>query len=262
MHSTAILIIFAVISLSTSFLLNQTLFNGYPPLCSELNTTMYERIDKILKMPQSTNVVKSRPKRALNQYKLSFNNLFVNDKNLSFSIILPKGYNLKYLKDNKFPNYTPLSYNITVFHFLPFPTELNFVLIEGKRCKYKFNGKINQYEAFKCWEKPSFCQGSIEACLVNDDEDSLCYDEISKRGERVQSSSDSSLPNVAGKVFLEHLDFTHYYVLNDGRVNFKTDIFYYWDCEEMKDKLGFCELFAFSWYKYDLKSLKTLSGYP
>uniref|UniRef100_T1GE79 Uncharacterized protein n=1 Tax=Megaselia scalaris TaxID=36166 RepID=T1GE79_MEGSC len=59
-----------------------------------------------------------------------------------------------------------------------------YFLIQGERCSIEYNQEKNKLYNKKCWSKPGFCRGPILYCLLNDSENSLCYDALTGEGFR------------------------------------------------------------------------------
>lgn len=270
----------AFFAIGMCFLNDPDLFKDNPKLCSELNTSMFESIEEILENTEkleksyieedqmetitetveettfSESQLRSKRSTKLN-VTLNFTNF--HKKPLMFPIIVPEGHTLLTLKNLKFPNVeNPAKFSVKVFKFQK--SDLNYVYIVGERCKYQYNESSETYQRFSCWTKPSFCRGSLETCLLNDDGDFLCYDEISGEGEKTKPNPNDVLPNMAGKILFEPWGGDEFIVKDNGDTDF-ISFGYTWYCNEIENISANCESFGWAGFAWAVKSLKTLSGY-
>lgn len=64
-----------------------------------------------------------------------------------------------------FPFFLPPYWTeVTTFHDFP----EKFVLITGKRCRWKCKKETKECEVLKCWERPSLCIGEVDECAKHD----------------------------------------------------------------------------------------------
>lgn len=230
MQSLRILLVCAFSSIGWAFLTDPKLFEQNPELCSKLNSSMFEKIVGIVDGPDYT------------EYKEI---IIMTD--LDLDIPFPEDPTEKPTNKDQI--------KVEEYHFYD---GLSYVYIEGKRCKYKLNPETKKYESFKCWNKPSLCQGSLRACLENDDEEFLCFDEKSGEGKRTNvESSDQILPNLDGKKMLESIDFVLYRIAKNGKTEIE-DERSVWYCAKGSKP---CYTFGGIWRTFGVKILKVLSGY-
>lgn len=290
MHFTVgnlILSIF-VISVSCNLPRDPNMFSEHPPLCEDIYEDMNDRIYRIIQAakvlgPQKSigwedvryeNLLKLKAEYSQNftgpaeYYKFSFNKSSSEPLlNLTLKINLHKGQNISSLMpENTLLFILPVNYNVTVFHFER-DGEIKpprFVLIQGRRCKYQYNKEENLYENVTCWEEPSLCRGSLDACLDNDDADHLCFDEDTSEGKIILDPANvfEYSTTISRKIFWQsHL--THY-ILQYGKFLTQVPKINKWSCEEVLDVTNeiFCTILDGGFgFGFGGATLKTLSGY-
>lgn len=121
----------------------------------------------------------------------------------------------------------PMRYNITKF-YSDF-TDNRYYLIEGERCKVKYNRQTKQIVSKKCWNHPYFCRGKRFDCIVNDDENSFCYDTETGEGQKKPTSTDIPYSILIGEqIYWKVPRIIYSAAANSGAVPLKFD----WICTD------------------------------
>lgn len=260
MHSISIIVLIAsVFRLSFAIFPNNTnLFDDYPPLCSELNTSMFSIIDEF----KSGAHLKSSPrvKRSTRDYTFSFNLTEFDVINLNFTLFLEPGHNISTaLINGTLFRILPINYYITAYQFVNRSSGFKeeFVLIEGTRCKVQFDEQIEAYGNVVCWEKASFCRGSEMDCIDNDDVNHLCYDVKTNRGKNRRDSGDYYLVELGEKIYWRsHLK---HFIFEDGTYLTANATLNKWSCTEY-GTLVLCDLIYYGEGGGSVQLLETLAG--
>lgn len=262
MHSISIIVLVAsVVQVSFAIFPNNTnLFAEYPPLCSELNSSMFSMIEDFISRAQPP----SRPKRSIQDYTFSFNLTQSDVVNLNFTLNLETNQNVSSALINAtLFRILPINYYITAYQFVNRSSgfQEEFVLIEGTRCKVQFDKEIGAYDNVVCWEKPSFCRGSEIDCIKNDDVNHLCYDVKTNRGRKpVEQNGDTSdhyLMEVGEKLYwrshLKHI------IFEDGTYLTAMATLNKWNCKEV-GRLVLCDLIYYGEGGGTVQLLKSIAG--
>lgn len=262
MHSISIIVLIAsVVQVSFAIFPNHTnLFAEYPPLCSELNSSMFSMIEDFMSGAQST----ARSKRSTKDYTFAFNITQSDVVNLNFTLNLEANQNVSSaLINGTLFEILPINYYITAYQFVNRSSGLQeeFVLIEGTRCKVQFDRKIGAYDKVVCWEKPSFCRGSEIDCIKNDDVNHLCYDVKTNRGrkpiEHDSETADHYLMEVGEKLYWRsHLK---HFIFDDGTYSTAMATLNKWDCKE-DGALVLCDLIYYGGGGGSVQLLKSIAG--
>lgn len=147
----------------------------------------------------------------------------------------------------------PFKYNITKFH-TPDPDFTPYFLIQGERCSIEYNEENNQLYNKRCWSKPGFCRGPILYCLLNDSENSLCYDALTGEGFRDENPRRIPYSFFIGELI--HWRIHERYLFDDWADGPWT---FSWNCTEFGDDI-LCDCLD-DRPRPSLLVLKTMAGY-
>lgn len=246
---------------------NENLFNSDQELCknlTELNSPpkrsdeQYERasfFDETYVLPGNLFDVEGREDDSENwvtknfvfNYRMPF--VYGHENSvLNISTKIPKNASIKDLmSDGTVRNILPVNYRITKFYTKDY---VSFYLIEGERCKAQYDRETKKLVNRRCWKTPSFCRGFLGNCILNDDEDSLCYDVSTQEGKRPDKPEDIHYSvNIGERVYWNvHMEpgISDYWLIR-------------WNCKEEVDYV-FCD-YIDDGDRPHITVLKTLSGY-
>ncbi|KAL5279395.1 hypothetical protein ACFFRR_003789 [Megaselia abdita] len=255
----------------TNPLRNEKLFNSNQELCKALNKTLNdERAKRVERKfsPQSED--------SFDTFVLPGNYLDVEGDNTEdwvtkhfvFNYRLPLVYNhdkpvlnittkihpnttiKDLMSDGTLRNIFPINYRITEFYDVKsyFP----YYLIEGERCKAEYDQETKKLTNRKCWTTPSFCRGLRGNCILNDDENSLCYDMHSEEGK-----GETNLQEIHYSLHIGERIFWNVH-FNPAQTNTMSYWLMRWNCTEI-DEHVFCD-YIDDGGRPHLTVLKTLSG--
>lgn len=215
-----------------------SMFDDHPELCKTIYSDMMSLRDASRIIPKAA--VTERLKRKTRETKgdiYNFTFIYEHDPdkflNVKLNLRLDPGQTVASLMpEGTLLNILPINYKLTWYSFTLEPNRNDdFILIEGKRCKFQYDRDLKTYREEVCWEKPSICRGWIDECIANDDIDHLCYDTVSKEGKRDSGCSSELYSSDLGEKLYW---FTHssYFIYDDGTyfsANRSLDI---WDCQQ------------------------------
>lgn len=165
---------------------------------------------------------------------------------LNITTKLPRNSNLSELvPEGIVTNIFPVNYRITAFYS---PGYASYYLIEGERCKADFDKKSQKLTNRRCWSTPSFCKGWRGDCILNDDENALCYNLDTLAGKREEKPDEVHYSILIGEMLYWK------YITNEPY------FFYRWNCTDLKEYVQ-CIYIDTHDPRPHITLLKTLSGY-
>uniref|UniRef100_T1GEP5 Uncharacterized protein n=1 Tax=Megaselia scalaris TaxID=36166 RepID=T1GEP5_MEGSC len=236
------------------FEVNPELFEKNPK-CQEINETLYKYVDIILSRINETADPLERNKRSTNDGKFyNFTVQHGEDEYFHLYTKVPETVEFPYETEfSPFPFFMPF-YAIEVTEFEEFP--MKFVLVEGKRCRWKCDKITKMCEILKCWEKPSICIGDLEVCSEFDG-DGVCT--ITSESDEIKKSfkeNEYSSIDLGNKFNVGH---SHLIITNTSFYHRTPTVRIFWDCSLKSELEVFCYISKMSGGP-SIGCLKTLAG--
>lgn len=231
-----IVILSAAVSAGNIFPQDPKMFDDHPELCKNIYSEMWSLRDALKMMSREEITDKmANPRMKRDVAKEIYNFTFIYDHDpdrfLNLNLKLDSGQMVSsMMTEGTLQNVLPINYKVTWYSFTNGSEENdNYVLIEGKRCKFQYDESSGKFGDEICWDKPSICKGWIDECIVNDDVDYLCYDTESNDGKRVfDTTVEYSSTDFGEKLYW----FTHlsYFIFDDGSYVSAGRTLNVWDC--------------------------------
>lgn len=248
---------------SVNSLKNRNLFKSNQKLCKKLNNTLnseqndlidmpsfeeHSLFDDLYTLPGNFFDVEGEESDDLVTRKFLFN---YNKPILNITTKLPRNVNFNELiSDKTMRNIFPANYRISV-HSDDRIGGVYYYLIEGERCKAEYDRTTKKLVNKRCWDTPSFCRGFRANCILNDDENRLCYDAFTGEGEQQRKPGEIHYSmDVGERVFWK----IHPIKNREGYKAWT----YKWNCTDLKEYV-FCDFIVDG--EYPVLTLKTLSGF-
>lgn len=240
---------------------NKNLFSSDQELCKKLNKSLFDNAELPKVEFEEYNLLRNDytlPGNFFDVEGVESNNLvtktfvfnYKDESTVEITTKLPRDANISELMlDKTVRKIFPVNYKITDYKFN------EYFLIEGERCKAQYDKASNKLINKRCWNTPSFCRGSRANCILNDDENRLCYDAYTGEGGGRRRPGEVFYSMDIGERIYWTLHARNY--MNEGEEN--SDVWYYkWECKD-SGKYVFCDFITDG--EYPLLILKTLSGH-
>lgn len=247
--------------------LNQTLAFGYPKYLDETYSeydTTYESEPPTYRFPVNFNDVDPvfGDGIALVTKKFQFVYTLLDGKRdplIEITTKVPRDVCIRELTEGgKMNQIFPVHYKVT--KYTSEHRDEKYYLIEGERCKGRYDQRSRRFVDKVCWKHPNFCRGRRFDCLVNDDKNTFCYDTETEEGHKKSDKLGIPYSMYIGETIYWKVPRLIYgEPLSDPRDGHRGLWTFTWNCTDIRETV-LCEYLE-DGPRPSLTALKTLSGY-